>query len=166
MTSKPKSRYSLTHSYVYTTSHLKLCSLPTQPLKHYHPTYACYVISIYLLAGLMHNRLETTHYLRSTYMPTAKSTICLTTNESLTKTPSTCYKNPNDPKQDEIYHVVLMYPHYVNFHYYNHDLLSICNYGDCNTCPFTTPSSDHCFLDLINSDTYSHLRQSHPELFL
>ena len=166
MTSKPKSRYSLTHSYVCTISHMKHYSLPTQSLKRFHQTCACCVTSTYSHAGFIYNRLETTHYLRSIYMPTAKSTTCLTTSESSTKTPSICYKNPNDPTQNEICHVVLMYPHYVNFHYYNHGLLSMCNYGDCTTCPFTTPSSGHCFLDLINSDTYSHLQQSHPELFL
>ena len=166
MTSKPKSRYSLTHSYVYIISRLKLCNLPTQLLKRFHQTYECYVTSTYLRAGLMHNRLETTHYLRSIYMPTAKSTTYPTINESSTKTQSTFYKNSDDPTQDEIYHVVLMYPHYVHFHYYTYSLISMCNYNDCTTCPFTTPSSSHCFLDLINSDTYSRLQQFHPELLL
>lgn len=166
MTCKPKLRYSLTHSYMYTTSHLKLCNLPTQPLKHFHQTYECCVTSTYSLAGLMHNHLETTHYLRSIYMPTAKSTTYPTISESSTKAQSTFYKNSNDPTQDEIYHVVLAYPHYVRFDYYNHGLISMCNYNDCTTCPFTTPSSGHCFLDLINSGTYSRLQQSHPELFL
>ena len=166
MTSKPKSIYSLTYSYVYTISHLKHYSLLIQLLKHFHQTYECYVTFTYSLAGLMHNRLEATHYLRIIYMPTAKSTTYPTINESSTKTQSTFYKNSNDPTQDEIYHVVLAYPHYVNFYYYNHGLLSMCNYGNCSTCPFTTPSSGHCFLDLINSDTYSRLQQSHPELFL
>lgn len=166
MTSKPKSRYSLTHNYVYTISHLKHYSLPTQLLKRFHQTYECYVTFTYSLAGLVHNRLETTRYLRSIYMSTAKSTTYPTINESSTKTQSTFYKNSNDPAQDEIYHVVLAYPHYVRFQYYNHGLISMCNYSDCTTCPFTTPSSRHCFLDLINSGTYSRLQQSHPELLL
>ena len=164
MTSKPKSRYSLTHSYVYTISHLKHCNLPTLLLKRFHQTYACYVTFTYSLAGLMHNRLETTHYLRSTYMPTAKSTTCLTTSESSTKTPSTFYNNPNAPTQDELYHVVLTYFNYVELNY--HSPYSMCYYDDCSTCPFTTSSSNRCFLDLIDASTYSRLKQSHPELFL
>ena len=166
MTSKPKSRYSLTYSYVYTISHLKHYSLSTQLLKRFHQTYECYVTFTSSLAGLMYNRLETTYYLRSIYMPTAKSTTYPTISESSTKTQSTFYKNSNDPTQDEIYHVVLAYPHYVRFHYYNHSLISMCNYNNCTTCPFTTSSSGCCFLDLINSGTYSRLQQSHPELFL
>ena len=82
------------------------------------------------------------------------------------KTPSTFYSDPNDPTQDELYRIALMYPHYINFRYYRHEVLSACNYGDCGTCPFTTFNSDCCFLDLIDYDTYSRLQQSHPELFL
>ena len=82
------------------------------------------------------------------------------------KTPSTFYSDPNAPTQDELYHVALMYPHYINFRHYHHEVLSMCNYGDCDTCPFTTFNSDYCFLDLIDYNTYSRLQQSHPELFL
>ena len=79
------------------------------------------------------------------------------------KTPSTFYDDPNDPTQDELYHVVLAYPNYVAL---TTNWYSMCNYDDCTTCPFTTPTSGHCFLDLIDADTYSRLQQSHPELFL
>ena len=82
------------------------------------------------------------------------------------KTQSTFYKNPDDPTQDELYHVLLRYHHYIRPQYYNYGPFSMCNYDDCSTCPFTTSSSSHCFLDLIDADTYSRLLQSHPELFL
>ena len=166
MTNKPKLSYLLILNCVHTTNHLKHCNLPTQLLKHYHPIYACYVISIYSRAGQRSSHLETTHYLRSTYMPTAESTTCLTTSESSTKTQNTCYNDPNNPTQDELYRAVLTYPHYINFRHYGHAFLSMCNHGDCNICPFTTSSSNHCFLDLIDANTYSRLQQSHPELFL
>ena len=166
MANKSKSSAILVLNCVDTTNHLKHYSLSTQPLKRYHPIYACYVISIYLLAGQMSSHLETTHYLRSTYMPTAEPTTCLTTSESSTKTQNICYNDPNNPTQDELYRVALTYPHYINLRYYGYAFISMCNHGDCNICPFTTSSSNRCFLDVIDASTYSRLQQSHPELFL
>ena len=165
MTSKPKSRYSLTHSYVCTINHLKHYSLPTQLLKHFHQTYECCVTSTYLRAGLLHNRLETAHYLRSTYMPTAKSTTCPTTSESSTKTPSIFYNISTKPTVDEIHYAIAQYPQYADI---SVDSVGCNKHGSlpCNDCPFTTRSSDKCFLDLLTKDDIQPLLQSHPELFL
>ena len=148
---KPQYVVALTHSYVYTTSHLKHCSLPTQPSKLFHQTYACYVTFIYSLAGLMHNRLATTHYLRSTYMSTAKSTTCLTTSESSTKTQSTFYKISTKPTVDEILYAIAQYPQFADI---SVDSIGCNKHGNlpCETCPFTTRSSDKCFLDLLTKD--------------
>ena len=82
------------------------------------------------------------------------------------KTPSTFYSDPNSPTQDELYRVALMYPHYINFRHYHHEVLSMCNYDDCDTCPFTTNDATHCFLDLIDKELLASLYITHPELFL
>lgn len=82
------------------------------------------------------------------------------------KTRNTFYNDPNNPTQDELYAVILQYPHYVNFHHYQDEVLSICNYGDCNTCPFTTDRATHCFLNLIEPTTFARIQETHPEYFL
>ena len=167
MTSKPKSRYSLTCSYRYIISRLKLCNLLTQLLKRFHQTYECYVTFTSSLACLIYNRLETTHYLRSIYMPTAKSTTYPTTRESSQKTQSTLYKDPQHPTTDELYYVLLHNISYV-------DLNSICtsssvcnNLGSCDGCPFTDISIEYCFLsNYFMLPAVDKLRQTHPELFI
>ena len=167
MTSKPKSRYSLTCSYRYIISRLKLCNLLTQLLKRFHQTYECYVTFTSSLAGLMHNRLETTHYLRSIYMPTAKSTTYHTTNESSQKTPSTLYKDPQHPTADELYYILLHNISYVDLNFIGTSYSACNNLGPCDGCPFTNNSIEECFLDDDRMlPAVDKLRQTHPELFL
>ena len=167
MTSKPKSRYSLTYSYVYTISHLKHYSLSTQLLKRSHQTYECYVTFTYSLVGLMHNRLETTHYLRSIYMPIAKSTTYPTISESSTKTQSTLYKDPQHPTTDELYYVLLHNISHVDLNFIGTSYSACNTLGPCDGCPFTDNSVKECFLDNdFMLSAVDKLRQSHPELFV
>lgn len=100
-------------------------------------------------------------------MLTIKSTRLQSTRESLQKTPSILYKDPQHPTTDELYEALLHNISYVDLNFIGTSYSACDNLGPCDGCPFTDNSVKECFLDDdFMLPAVDRLRQTHPELFL
>lgn len=100
-------------------------------------------------------------------MPITKSIPLQSTHESLQKTPSTLYKDPQHPTADELYYVLLHNISYVDLNFIGTSDFACTNLGTCDDCPFNDISIEECFLDDDRMlPAVDKLRQTHPELFI
>ena len=121
----------------------------------------------YFSDGMINVRPFLTLHLRSSYMPITESIPLQSTHESLQKTPSTLYKDPQHPTADELYYVLLHNISYVDLSSISTSYSACNNLGPCDGCPFTDNSVIECFLDDDQMlPAVDKLRQTHPELFI